>query len=195
MITDLLSNISIFEGQKWNWAGKTISLIIALIFIFFCKSLTAKQYGLTSKIATKKASSILLFCIGYTLFRFILYLTITKETKTFHIETILFQSSMPGITEEIIFRGILITLLNLAFPNPKWIFFHVSFGWATVITSILFGYTHGVYFDNSFHVHFDFFVVVRTTFEGFLFALLFEKTKSLIPGSLFHNILNLIGNH
>jgi len=59
----------------------------------------------------------------------------------------------------------------------------------------LFGLTHGTYFDNDYHFHFDIFSILRTTFDGFLFALLLEKTKSLVPSILLHGILNLIGNH
>jgi uncharacterized protein len=125
----------------------------------------------------------------------ILYFAMTKSTDTFHVETILYQSTMPGMSEEVIFRGILLTLLNQAFVNPKWTFANVTFGWAAIITSILFGLTHGVYFDNNYHIHFDLLAILRTTFDGFLFALLVEKTKSLVPSILFHNILNLIGNH
>ncbi|MEO6453465.1 MAG: CPBP family intramembrane glutamic endopeptidase [Ginsengibacter sp.] len=193
--TDLLSHISILEGQGWNWGGKTISLIIALIFIFSYKPIAPRQFGLTTKIETKNARPILLICTGYSLIRLILYLTMTKEAGTFHIEAILYQATMPGIVEEVIFRGILLRLLNQAFVNPKWIFANVTFGWAAIITSLLFGLTHSTYFDNNYHIHFDFLNILRLTFDGFLFALLVEKTKSLIPSILFHNILNLIGNH
>jgi hypothetical protein len=62
--TDLLTHISIFEGQKWNWGGKMVSLIIALVFIFFYKPLTPKQFGLTAKIETSDAKRILLICAG-----------------------------------------------------------------------------------------------------------------------------------
>jgi membrane protease YdiL (CAAX protease family) len=193
--TDLLSNMSIFEGQMWNWGGKMVSLIIALVFIISYNPLTPKQFGLTAKIETINVKRILFICAGYLLLRLVLYFTLAKGADTFHVETILFQSTMPGISEEVIFRGILLTLLIRVFVNPKWTIANVTFGWAAIITSILFGLTHGFYFDNNYNVHFDFFAILRTTFDGFLFALLVEKTKSLVPSILFHNILNLIGNH
>ncbi|HVM89067.1 MAG TPA: CPBP family intramembrane glutamic endopeptidase [Puia sp.] len=99
------------------------------------------------------------------------------------------------LAEEIVFRGILLTLLNYVFSKPKWTLARVSFGWAAILTSTLFGLTHGIYFDSSLHLQFNIFSILRTAFGGFLLALLAEKTKSLVPSILLHNILNLIGNH
>ncbi|MFL9484836.1 CPBP family intramembrane glutamic endopeptidase [Chitinophagaceae bacterium LWZ2-11] len=192
--TDLL-NISLFKEQRWNWGGKVAALIIALVFIFANKKITPQQFGLTAKVETKNARRIFLICAAYALFRFVLYLTMTKEGSTFHVEAILYQATMPGITEEIIFRGILLTLLNRAFVTPKWTLANVSFGWAAIITSLLFGLVHGFYFDNDYHIKLNIFSILQTAFDGFLFAMLAEKTKSLLPSILFHNILNLIGTH
>lgn len=193
--TDLFSNVLLFQGQQWNWAGKTVSLLIALAFIFTFKPFSPRQFGLTTKPDLKGAKPILLICAAYFLLRLFLYFTATKDPSTFHTETILFQATLPGVEEEILFRGILLTLLNHVFVKPKWTFVKVSFGWAVILTSILFGLTHGVSFDSSFHLQLHAFSFLRTAFDGFLFALLAEKTKSLVPSILFHNLLNLIGNH
>lgn len=193
--TDLLSHISLFQGQQWNWVGKIVSLLLALAFIFVTKQYTPREFGLTTKVELNGAKPIMLICAVYFLLRLFLYLAGTKEANTFHIETILFQATLPGLEEEVVFRGILLTLLNSAFVKAKWTFANVSFGWAAIFTSILFGLTHGISFDNNFHFQFDAFSILRTAFDGFLFTLLIEKTKSLIPSILFHNILNLIGNH
>ncbi|MFN8264422.1 MAG: CPBP family intramembrane glutamic endopeptidase, partial [Chitinophagales bacterium] len=62
-------------------------------------------------------------------------------------------------------------------------------------TSLLFGLAHGISINENFNFSFNYFVLFRTTFDGFLFALLTEKTKSIFPSIVFHNILNLIGLH
>jgi CAAX prenyl protease-like protein len=54
---------------------------------------------------------------------------------------------------------------------------------------------HGVSLTTNLQVHFDFLNLARTAFEGFLFALLVQRTKSIVPAIIFHNILNLVGNH
>lgn len=195
MATDLLVDIPFFEGQKWNWGGKIVSLAIALVFIFSYRSVPPRQFGLTLQIETGNAGRIFLVCAGYVVFRLALYLALTKAPFVFHSETILYQATLPGIAEEMIFRGILLTLLNRVFTRPKWTFARVSFGWAAVITSLLFGLVHGLYFDDGYHIHILFPTVLRIAFDGLLFALLTEKTKSLVPAVLLHNVLNLIGTH
>lgn len=195
LASDLLADTTIFAGQQWNWTGKAASLLIALAFIFAFKPFTPKEFGLTTKMSWTDAKPILLICIAYVFVRLLIYYTATEQTNAFHTETILFQATLPGLEEEIVFRGILLTLLNYVFTKPKWTFAKVSFGWAAILTSILFGLTHGIYFDSSFHLQFNAFAILRTTFDGFLFALLTEKTKSLVPGVLLHNLINLIGNH
>lgn len=193
--TDLLSQITIFTGQQWNWTGKVASLLIALIFILLFKPLTSKEFGLTTKMNWTNANPILLICTAYFFLRFLIYYTATKQITPFHTETILFQATLPGLEEEIVFRGILLTLLNRVFARPKWTLAKVPFGWAAILTSVLFGLTHGIFFDNNFHLQFNAFIILRIAFDGFLFALLVEKTKSLISSIWFHNLINLIGNH
>lgn len=195
VVEDLLSNITLFAGQQWNWTGKAVALVIVLAFIFTFKSLTLQQFGLTTKVNCTNAKPIFLICATYFLLRVLFYYAATKQVLTFHAETILFQATLPGLEEEVVFRGVLLTLLNHVFTRPKWTFAKVSFGWAVVLTSLLFGLTHGVSFDSSFHLRFNAFAFLRTVFDGFLFALLAEKTKSLVPSILFHNLLNLVGNH
>jgi uncharacterized protein len=193
--TDLLSPITFFEGQNWNWAGKAASLLIGLVFIFIFKPFKLQQYGLTTKMELADTKPILLICAAYLLLRLTLFIAATKQPITFNTETILFQATLPGLAEEIIYRGILLALLNSIFIQPKWNFAKISFGWAAVLTSILFGLTHSILFDSNYSIHFNYFAFFRSAFDGFLFALLTEKTKSLVPAILFHNLLNLVGNH
>jgi hypothetical protein len=94
--TDFLSNIPLYEGQQWNWTGKAVSLVIALIFIFTFKSFTPQQFGLTTKMNCTNVKPILLICAAYFLLRVLLYYAATKQTATFHTETILFQATLPG---------------------------------------------------------------------------------------------------
>jgi len=148
-----------------------------MVFIFSNKFFTPRQFGLNTKIKTTNSRLILLICAAYLLLRIILYVAVTRDAGTFHLETILFQSTLPGLEEEIIFRGILLTILNQVFTNPKWTLAKVSFGWVAIITSLLFGLTHGLSFDSNFHIQFNIFAILRASFDGLLFALLAEKTK------------------
>lgn len=64
-----------------------------------------------------------------------------------------------------------------------------------ILTTLLFGLDHGISLSKSLDVNVNYFGLVRTAFDGFLFALLVQKTKSIVPAVIYHNLLNLIGNH
>ncbi len=93
------------------------------------------------------------------------------------------------------YRGILLGLINAVFVHPGFSFLKINFGLGTILTSLLFGLAHGLSINENLTFNMNFFVSARTTFDGFLFALLTVKTKSLLPGIFYHNVLNLIGLH
>lgn len=194
-ITISVLNISLFEGQRWNWAGKGAAFILALLFAFIVSGFKPGKFGLTLTIKHSGAKPILLVCFIYLIIRLGLYFILVNDKGGFNAEAILFQATLPGLQEELVYRGILLGLLNSVFITSTWTLFKVIFGWAAILTSLLFGLSHGINVTENFGIHFNYFAFLRTAFDGMLFALLAEKTKSIFPGILFHNLLNLVGNH
>lgn len=195
VVTDLLAGISFFRGQEWNWAGKLAALGLALAFVAALRPLTHADFGVTPRIERAGGGPVL--CLGgaWLLLRFGAWYLVTRGADEWHPEAVLFQATLPGLAEELIFRGLLLTLFNLAFPDRRWKVAGVRFGWGAVLTSLLFGAAHGLGFHDGLSVQFNAFAFGRTLADGFLFALLAEQTKSLVPGIVLHNLLNLIGNH
>ena len=198
-VTNLLltsfSNVTFFQGQQWNWIGKGLALIAGLIFIALIPTFNRTSFGITTKINWTETKPLLTFCFIYFLIRVGLYATSSDATLNINPETTLYQATLPGLQEELLYRGILLGLLSSVFIHPSFKFLKVNFGLATVITSLLFGFAHGININENFSFSFNYFVLFRTAFDGFLFALLTEKTKSIFPSIVFHNILNLIGLH
>ena len=195
VLTYSLSDITIFTGQRYNWVGKGTALAFLLICVFNIPTFNSRQFGWTTKILWVGTRPILALCFIYFLLRIGLYYSSGSASATFDSETVLFQATLPGLQEELLYRGILLGLLNRIFVNPTWKFCKVEFGWPVIITSILFGMAHGISINNNYHLDINYFNFFRTIFDGFLFALLVQKTKSIFPGVIFHNLLNLIGNH
>jgi membrane protease YdiL (CAAX protease family) len=191
----LFSNVTFFDGQQWNWVGKGSALIAELLFIAFIPGFNKTSFGVTTKINRTETKPLLIFCSVYFLFRVGLYAISDSATFAINTETVLYQATLPGLQEELLYRGILLGLLNSVFVFPEIKFLKVHFGLATIITSLLFGLAHGINIDQNFGFHFNYFVLFRTAFDGFLFALLTEKTKNIFPAIVFHNALNLIGSH
>ena len=95
-----------FINGNWNWDGKIYSIVcgIAMYFIF------RKQFSENNFFTLKQNKEGLKAAI-WTAIAIISLQTLggALRSKDFNIETLLFQLSMPGIDEEIMFRGILLS--------------------------------------------------------------------------------------
>ncbi|QLC65023.1 CPBP family intramembrane metalloprotease [Flavobacterium sp. LPB0248] len=182
-----------FLNLNFNWAGKVLSLILGLVIIFSVSKEERIKIGFTSK--TNSPASLkfgLLVFFGFTLFDIIFKLILFPKGNAFNLETFLFQATMPGLTEEILFRGISLWLLDKAFV-PKWNYRGIRFGWAFVIVTVLFGVSHGAILDQDLHLKFDIITMVYLTLISSLsVGILRQFSGNLIYSILGHNTINLI---
>ena len=182
-------NLSFSDNQQWNWGGKMASLAWALTFVFTNHILTKKDIGWTLKIANKRA--IFLGIGTLILVQIILQTLILEGSGQFcDTETFFYQATMPGFSEELVFRGIFLGLLNKIFVT-RWTVLSVPFGWGLILSAILFGLAHALHFDKTWVFRFDFSSFIQTGFVGIIFGILKEKSKSLLPSIIYHNLSNL----
>lgn len=92
----------------------------------------------------------------------------------------LFAVALP---EEVFHRGYLMSALELRWP-PKQELFGVPFGWAAVISSMLFALGHLVTMPNTARL--------ATFFPALVFAWLWRRSGSLWAPALFHVASNLL---
>ncbi|MDP5201766.1 CPBP family intramembrane glutamic endopeptidase [Flavobacterium sp. DG2-3] len=178
---------------KFNWVGKVLSLLLGLIIIFSVSKEERIKIGFTSQTNSKSNVKFgLLVFFGFTFFDIIFKLILFPKGAPFHLETFLFQATMPGLTEEILFRGISLWLLDKAFA-PKWSYRGIRFGWAFVIVTVLFGVSHGAVLDPDLHLKFDIMTMVYLTLiSSFSVGVLRMFSGNLIYSILGHNTINLI---
>ncbi len=127
--------------------------------------------------------------------RFATYLgTIKQGYYVFDISRILgkesplYTSLFPGIWEEVVFRGIILTLLLKIYSEKK----------SIIINGFLFGFFHLVnllnfLFGTEYNVYYlaqILFQVLYASAIGFFYAYLFVKTKSLIPAIISHYLVD-----
>ena len=110
------------------------------------------------------------------------------------VSLIIWQLVVSGFGEEFFWRGYIQTRLNDGFGRPFEIF-DVKFGWGLIITSLLFGFVHGLNTFNIFTGTYDFALTwaVFTFFSGLFFGFIREKTKSLIATGLAHGLTDSVG--
>jgi uncharacterized protein len=180
------------NGLSHNWHSKILETILALLFIFIYRKISLKEYGFTAKIESGSLKPIILvFLLIAVLVNGFLY--ISKGFAGSNTETLLFEATMPGIAEELIFRGVLLALLNSAFGKP-WKIFGTNMGWAVIIVSLLYGLLHGLTVDGNLKLQFDPAKIIITGLIGFALAWAKEKSGSLIPGIAAHNLINFAGS-
>jgi membrane protease YdiL (CAAX protease family) len=170
-------------GDKWNWMGKLLSLVLAVTTLLALQ-LSPETVGLTFRQRHLKIGliAVVLFiawgiCLGL-LFK-------PGDPST---ETLAFQATMPGLAEEIIYRGILPALL-LGLLNSRGPVEGIP--WTVIIaTSLLFGAWHGLrYSDGAFS--FELLAALFPTLGSIAGGWLRFKTGSLVMPILGHNFANV----
>src|SRR5262249_39679256 len=104
-------------------------------------------------------------------------------------EGVVFEATLPGIDEELRFRGPLIALLTLAFGTRFG--FLGGAGWGTPLTALLFGLAHGLRLTHDQGWSFDAVNTVYTGILGFGLGWMRERTGSVVLPILFHNVVNV----
>ena len=177
--------LNIIHGN-WNWDGKIYGLACGIVLYFLFRRqfadnnfFTIKQNKEGLRSALKVALAIM--CIS-------LLGGIVNDNE-FNLETLLFQISMPGIDEEIMYRGVLLGLMcsalrtgNAAWRNP-----------AIIINAILFGLVHALSLsDGALQINAMNFV--WTGIIGYSFGYITIKTRSILIPMLTHNLYNFTLN-
>lgn len=172
-----------FVGGSWNWAGKILSLAFSIVVIVIFK-ISRDALGLRLKQEYPTIAWISL--VGFVIWGAALGAIFKPGAAD--TETLIFQATMPGLVEEIAYRGIApALLLGLVNRQP-----HVhGIPWAVVFaTSFMFGAWHALSFSNgsvNFELMSGLFPMIGSIAGGWLRF----KTKSLLVPILGHSLANV----
>lgn len=182
-----------FLGLRFTWIGKILSLLTSLLIIYAVSKSDRQEIGFTTKTNTKQQlKSGLLFFLGFLLFDFIFKMILFPKGGGFDLETFAFQATMPGLTEELAFRGISLWLLDKVFL-PKWTFKGIKFGWGFVIVTLLFGIVHGAFLSAQHVFKFDVVTMLYLILISSLSVGILRKfSGNLLYPVLGHNVINIM---
>ena len=181
-------NLNIFKSQ-WNWSGKTLGVIGSIIFVLLYKKFSLKDYYLTTKQDKGFLKTGILIVVAVLIFQSALGF-FTGSSKPWNLETILYQLTMPGIEEEIAYRGIMLGLLVQVLNPQRWSFIHP----AILVTALLFGMAHGLVLNESFRLSFRMFPFFNTMLLGLVWGWITMKSGSIILALISHNLGNVVQN-
>ncbi|MEE8258267.1 MAG: CPBP family intramembrane glutamic endopeptidase [Sphingomonadales bacterium] len=176
-------------GLELNFFGKALSIAGTLAMLAFLPRVSFGAAGFTWKqnkgwlrpvIIT--GAMVLLFTTGGA------FLAPASSVNT-SLEWLSFQATLPGIDEELFFRGLLLLLFHQAFGKGLRIW-GADTGWGFWLVVAIFGLLHGVTVTGG-ELAVNAWVILGTGFLGFILTWMRERTGSLAVPVLFHNISNV----
>ncbi|WP_298123276.1 CPBP family intramembrane glutamic endopeptidase, partial [Brevundimonas sp.] len=174
-------------GGDWNWQGKLLATVGSLA-VAALPALGWRASGLTLTQAPGSLRTALVVSLFYVGFFVAVALAFPNEPAS--VETVAFQMTMPGLEEEIFYRGALLLILARAF-TARLSFLGVDWHWGAIISSVLFGLVHAFGFsDGAFS--FDPLTMVLTGVPSLIAVWLVLKTRSVLLPLVLHNFGNTI---
>lgn len=190
-------------GYSWLFLHHTLQvLIIILIMILPFWSRKLPAWGINIKNWDETLRILKQFTLGWIIFTSLYnlisnWLSGWPSVLNFPLTTknviiyLLFESTIVGISEELLFRGLIYRILHRHFDKQvKLIGFSIS--QAGIIAALLFGFAHiGIQYFPFAITYFDPMQLVIAVGLGIFYAVLLEKTDSLLGPILAHNISDL----
>lgn len=190
--TNHFPSLQLIPSHVWEgflicgWSGKLYSIIFAIALLYPCrKILTRDDVGLTNH--QTPGSVLPALAVVLTLSAWAFFIGISSPKGKLDIQTLIYLAIMPGLNEELIYRGYLLGILDKIMP-AKIMFLKAPLGWGVILTSLLFGLLHGFWLDSNFKIQVDLIALQNATISGLIFAWLRARTGSLLMPVLAHGM-------
>ena len=195
-LTNHIPGLQIIPNHVWEgylvygWSGKLYSILLAVALLFLVRPrLTKEEVGLT--IRQNEGFLLPTSLVVLALAAWALVVGLNSPKGQPDIRLLIYLAVIPGLNEELIYRGFLLAILNKLIP-PKFTLFAAPVGWGVIVTSVLFGLLHGVWLDSSLTFHLDTIALRNSTVSGLVFAWLRERTGSLLVPILAHGLEDVL---
>ena len=184
----VLSPRAPFLPAGWNWQGKFLECLWVLAFVATGYAGNYADFGFRRRLAAGAGRPLLLAAALGLCFP-IFGLFVAGFRMPTDVETFLFELTMPGLAEELVFRGVFQSLLNQVFGRP-WRLLGTQVGWGYVLTTLLFTAAHGIFVNRALHPQFSAFSMLPGLYAGLILGWMRERGESLWPCVLLHNSMD-----
>jgi membrane protease YdiL (CAAX protease family) len=179
-----------FQRHHWSWQESILSSAWPFVLVALVPGISLTSIGVTSRFRPGWLKpSIVAGAVALAVPAVFFFLGARKKLDA---EGWAFLLVMPGLAEELVFRGVYQSLLNLVFGKP-WRFANTEFGWALIITAILFAASNGlITVDAHLHPRIAFPAAVAPVMLSFVSGWVRERSDSIWPSVFGHNLSNVV---
>ncbi|WP_375418766.1 type II CAAX prenyl endopeptidase Rce1 family protein [uncultured Hymenobacter sp.] len=179
-------------GLQRNWTGKALSVLLSLLVIYGFKWVSPAEVGLNRpRPGSWRAGGPVV--LGFAVLQ-MLSTALGPLRPAPSVEAYLYQLTMPGIAEELLYRGTFLGLLSQAFPRTI-SFFGTRTSWGGLVGVGLFLLAHGLVFDGPLtllpQAHFPLGRILDKLLFGTLFLWVRERSGSCLVAMAAHNLMNV----
>jgi membrane protease YdiL (CAAX protease family) len=187
LIALYLPRLPVLETLTFNWQGKALAVAVAVATVALSR-LTWREvgaYGPRPGWRRPFAITLTVLVVAAVL------LNVAWPSEHAGLEAALFQATMPGLQEELMFRGVLFASLDRVLQGRRRLW-GADVGWSLPTTTALFALIHGVAVVDG-QVVLDAGSFAFTTVLGFVLGWVRARGGSVWPSVVLHNTWNLTG--
>ena len=185
-----LPPINGFRHLHWHWQACLLSVVLVLLLVRLVPAVSLTSIGVTSRLRRgwlKPSIIALLIAVAVPAVFFALGSRVKLTTEGW-----IYLSLMPGLAEELVFRGVIQSLLNRVFPR-SWYVAGARCGWGLVITAVLFAGANGlVDVDAQLHPRIILHAGIAPLLMSLVSGWVRERSDSIWPSVVGHNLSNLV---
>jgi membrane protease YdiL (CAAX protease family) len=179
-----------FRHHHWSWQESLLSSAWPFLLAVLVPGISLASIGVTSRFRPgwlKPSIVAGLVALAVPAVFFVL-----GARRRLDGEGWAFLLTMPGLAEELVFRGVYQSLLNRLFGKP-WRLANAEFGWGLIITAVLFAGSNGlVVVDPRLHARIVLPAAIAPVMLSLVSGWVRERTDSVWPSVLGHNLSNIV---
>jgi membrane protease YdiL (CAAX protease family) len=187
---DEIPRAGVFRHLHWSWQESILSTGWPFLLAALVPGITLASIGVTSRfrpgwLKPSCVAGLLALAVPAVFF-------ILGARKRLDAGSWVFLAIMPGLAEELVFRGVFQSLLNRVFGKP-WRLGNAEFGWGLIITAVLFAGANGlIAVDAQLHARIVPQAAIAPVLLSFISGWVRERSDSVWPCVVGHNLSNLL---
>lgn len=182
--------VGVFRHLYWHWQECILETAWPFLLAALVPGITLASIGVTSRFRSGWLKD---SCIALLPLLAIVAIFFTLGVrKKLDAGSWVYLAIMPGLAEELVFRGVFQSLLNRVFGRP-WRLGNAEFGWGLIITAVLFAGSNGlIRVDTQLHAQIVPQAAIAPVLLSFISGWVRERSDSVWPCVVGHNLSNLL---